>query len=603
MNGFQFLHGDRWPILVLLPVFVWVLWAAVPRLGVRAHTDIGPRFAALAGDRRARSGAEPFARGHRALRLLWVAGLVLALFAALGPSFGALFQPLRGAITRPGSLDIAICVDVSRSMLARDAGASRLQHAKAEVSRLLAHAPEQRYALILFAGDAVLAAPLTFDAAAIEARLIDAGPLSVALGGSDVGAALDVARESLVRGANDGRASDGVIVLIADGEDHAEGADAAAVRVHDAGAVLHTLSVGSTRGARIPIDLDGGGEAFLVDGSGAPVVTRAAPESLARWAARGGGELGSAGLVELFDTHMARRARETSQRAHDQVPDDFAWLLLPAFLCWLIEIAVRPGALATRTSPTVRVSGRNVSLGVMLVFVATEGWAAGVALYQEGNFEAARQTLERAKEGSQERGVPRALQFDLGLTSLRAGRVREARGLGAELAQSVEGDTQNDARRWVGLGHFVAGAGAYESARQLGALAAEPSRPPGMFDSAIADARAAFEAFQNADPSASYAGAVARNAERAARLVRDLEAARDAAAPPNDAPAPPDEQTPEPQQSPEEDPPEEALPRERALTAAELEAVFERLVAKDIEKRAARADARRGRNQSVERDW
>jgi len=77
---------------------------------------------------------------------------------------------------------------VSRSMLARDIYPSRLERAKAEVSRLLDELKGDRVGLVAFAGDH-LDYPLTVDYEAAKLWLRDLTPADLP-GGTDIGMAI-----------------------------------------------------------------------------------------------------------------------------------------------------------------------------------------------------------------------------------------------------------------------------------------------------------------------------------------------------------------------------------------------------------------------------
>ena len=73
---------------------------------------------------------------------------------------------MRGAeLPEPEGMDLVICLDVSRSMLARDAAPSRLLRAQEEIRLLTARATGDRLALVIFGGVARLEVPLTHDGA------------------------------------------------------------------------------------------------------------------------------------------------------------------------------------------------------------------------------------------------------------------------------------------------------------------------------------------------------------------------------------------------------------------------------------------------------
>lgn len=203
-------------------------------------------------------------------------------------SVGAWMQPRWGleadAATRRG-VDLLLCLDVSRSMLARDVGPDRLARAKAEVEALMAVLGEDRIGLVLVAGEARRAAPLTRDFASFRAILQLADPQSVRQGGTDLAAALELAATLLQDAKKGGRH----VLLLTDGEDRAGRAAELAEGLAQQEMHVHTLGMGTVRGGKITLTDRDGQEFFLQNDLGEEVVTRLMPESLDRIAAATGG--------------------------------------------------------------------------------------------------------------------------------------------------------------------------------------------------------------------------------------------------------------------------------------------------------------------------
>jgi len=322
------LAPGRWPLLLLAPLAVLVLWALDRRRARRLRGLAGagaPRVASLAPARR------------RARRLWFAAGVGLAALALLRPAWGAAPDRLE-----PRGADVALCLDVSRSMLARDLAPSRLERAQEEIAALKETAGGDRLALVLFAGEATLVAPRTRDLDAVALLAGRAGPASVPTGGSDQGAALEAARAALDRATGEHAA----IVLLTDGEDHEGRGRRAAAACREAGIAVHCVGYGSARGAKIPV---GGtdGEVFLRDRAGAEVVTALEPARLAALAEAGGGAFADAGetdgaLPGLYEEHVRPRAEAAYRaRAGEGRAQRFQWPLLAAFLCWIMEGCLR----------------------------------------------------------------------------------------------------------------------------------------------------------------------------------------------------------------------------------------------------------------------
>ena len=174
------------------------LLIAVAGLAVLAGVSLGLRRAALL--RASGTLAQRIAPGAGMARPLGrlslsVFGLALLVLALSRPQCGS-----RTEVTRRMGLDLVIALDVSRSMLARDVGPDRLTRARLELEALLERLGGDRVGLVVFAGRAFPACPLTSDVAALRVFLRGVGPETVPEQGTGVAAALGTAREILERG-------------------------------------------------------------------------------------------------------------------------------------------------------------------------------------------------------------------------------------------------------------------------------------------------------------------------------------------------------------------------------------------------------------------
>jgi len=300
-----FLWSSAWPLLILLPVVALAVAWLERRRRQRLHRVLGPRAVALAQPRR---------RGV----VLFSFGILLALLAMLQPLWGqdGPRDPNRRA-------DIVICLDVSRSMLARDLAPDRLTFAHNQIRKLLKECAEDRLALVVFAGEARLLVPLTRDHTSFERLLQDAGPLAVTRGGSDLGAAIRVARGALF--------GHGAIVLLTDGEDH-EGKAALAA---EGSVPVHCIGLGSDRGAKIPFE---GG--FLKDRSGNEVVTKMDSKTLQGIADAGGGTFArNDALIDIYRNSIRPDARITvAGQGRRERANRYQWPLIAAFFVWVWDL-------------------------------------------------------------------------------------------------------------------------------------------------------------------------------------------------------------------------------------------------------------------------
>ncbi len=323
-----FLHGDWIWALVLAPA-VWLLL----RLRDRARQTARRR---VLGSREHVLARETSATRRSVRRAALGLGFAFALVAALGPLLGE----AEGEAEWRG-VDLVVCLDVSRSMLARDLLPSRLERAKSELRSLAERTAGDRLGLVVFAGDARLRVPLTKDRATFTALADQADPTLVGRGGTDLGAALTTAL-----GALEGSASEhSVILLLTDGEDLGARGAAVAAACRRRGVIVHGVGLGTARGSKIVIT-DGGGESFLRDRSGREVLSRLDASSLRRIADVAGGDYlavaaPGASLVTLYEDAilpMARRAVAGGEARHKE--NRFQWPLLAAFLLMLVFLGV-----------------------------------------------------------------------------------------------------------------------------------------------------------------------------------------------------------------------------------------------------------------------
>ena len=233
--------------------------------------------------------------------------------------------------------DVMVCLDVSRSMLARDIGPDRLSRAKSIVADLVHGGDFDRIGLVLFAGEAKLVYPLTSDHGAVVEVMETAHPYSVSRGGSVLAAPLDICRETVFT-SDDRR--DQWVLLITDGEDaDGKGAQSAA-ELWESGVRVVSVSVGTHTGARIPVSGDDEVETFLKDGEGGVVVTRPDHEALKSLASAGGGH-----FIEVVDeAAVGFKLLAGAEPLGSESPagDRQVWVGL-SLMCWLLALACGVG--------------------------------------------------------------------------------------------------------------------------------------------------------------------------------------------------------------------------------------------------------------------
>lgn len=190
--------------LLLLAVLPLLAWRSLAGWRLRLpHT----RAAELVAAGLPRGRLAPWRHLPLGLRLLALGLLIVALAR---PQVGVSAVP---ATTR--GVDIAVALDVSGSMAAPDFPPSRLEAAKAVVADFVKGRPNDRVALVLFAGHAFTQVPLTLDHALLTGLL-----KKVKLGLIEDGTAIGEALATAVARLADSKAKSRVVVLLTDGNNN-----------------------------------------------------------------------------------------------------------------------------------------------------------------------------------------------------------------------------------------------------------------------------------------------------------------------------------------------------------------------------------------------
>ncbi|MBO4282282.1 MAG: VWA domain-containing protein, partial [Bacteroidales bacterium] len=268
--------------LCLIPVFVaWYVWQA------RRQRKVWARF----GEESLLDGLMPL----RSRRMKTFKGVLHCLIYAL--LVIALANPQMGTGVEKGKrrgMDLMFCVDVSNSMLARDYTPNRLAAVRQGMLSLVDRLGGDRIGLVVFAGKAFVQLPVTSDYAAARMFISAMSTRSVSEQGTDLAGAIDKAAVSMLPSegsAQAGKASKvgKVMVVVSDGEDHAEDAVEMAQAAAARGITIYTVGIGSAQGEPIPAGESGGFTSYKKDKDGNTVITRLNESLLKEIAAAGKG--------------------------------------------------------------------------------------------------------------------------------------------------------------------------------------------------------------------------------------------------------------------------------------------------------------------------
>ena len=443
---------------------LWLL-AVIPAVAAAWYASKlrGRADAAFGGPAALRSQHSPW---RRPLQLgLLLAALILAAVGVARPQWGAEEREL----TRLG-VDMAIALDISRSMTTQDVQPSRAEVAAWGLSEMLAHLRGDRVGLVTFAGEAFQRSPLTLDLEPLT-QLIARSQNEAALvaQGTDLGAALSSAIDLLDV---DDPADTQVVVLISDGEDVAGDVDGAVERANDLGIRVYTVAVGTAEGGRMPADDRGTSHRpSLVD-----------VEMLTNIAARTGGNVRGLDAIAGLAVEFQRLRRSAFDEGANQAPiDRFQWFLAGALALLLAQSWVAQGAPAAARllAPRVVLGGASLLVALLLV-------ACGSAAYedvQRGNEAYDREAYDDALAAYQEAAgdasdaaeTPPPVGYNIGNTLHRLERYEEAT-VATTAAMDATSDSALLTRAAYAVGNHAFKRGDLEAARlaYIGVLLRDP---------------------------------------------------------------------------------------------------------------------------------
>jgi Ca-activated chloride channel family protein len=269
------------PLSWALRARFWRVSGGVPLPGVAAMAVNGYRFAGV------RTIALELCRG------LIVVGLVVAL--ARPQSEGLWVNESQQGV------DIVLALDISGSMRAEDfQPVNRLVAAREVIGGFITNNPDNRLALVAFAGRSVTVVPLTRDHAMVRQALARIDFTTVRQDGTAIGDAIGNGLYRLKESNPKGR----VIVLFTDGENNSGYLEPlkAAAMARVKGVRVHTIAVGQPGGAPIPVLDADGQKTWLKDGEGRLILPQINEETLQRIANLTGGQ-----YFRATDTQGLRR--------------------------------------------------------------------------------------------------------------------------------------------------------------------------------------------------------------------------------------------------------------------------------------------------------
>lgn len=263
--------------------------------------------------------------------LLALASMVVAL---VNPKIGSKMETVK----REG-IDIVFAVDISKSMLAEDVAPNRLEKGKQIVSQIINQLGSDRIGIVAYAGSAFPVLPITTDYGAAKMFLQSMSPDMISAQGTSLNQAVTLAADFF----EEGNATNKLIIMLSDGEDHDQGIEEAMTLIKEKKIKIITIGIGTEKGGPIPMKRNGIVEKFLRDKNDEVVVTKLFPDVLQIIAKESnGGYLDGKSTKEVLDfvknalDNIERTEFETTQMA--DYKSQFQWFLGIAFLLLFVDI-------------------------------------------------------------------------------------------------------------------------------------------------------------------------------------------------------------------------------------------------------------------------
>ncbi len=276
-----------------------------------------------------RSVFKPFLK--LGIMLLALAMLIIGL---VNPKIGTKVETVK----REG-IDIVFAMDVSKSMLCEDVAPSRLEKSKQIVSQIINQLGSDRIGIVAYAGSAFPVLPITTDYSVAKMFLQSMGPGMVSSQGTSLDEAIKLAGTYF----DDKSKTSKLLIMISDGEDHSEGAEAAAEEAKKLGMKIVTIGLGTEKGGTIPLKKNGVVESYQRDNNGEVVITKLNPNSLATIAKNtDGGYVNGNNTHEVLDYIKATLDKiqktefESTQMADFQ--SQFQWFLGIGFVLLFLDV-------------------------------------------------------------------------------------------------------------------------------------------------------------------------------------------------------------------------------------------------------------------------
>ncbi len=267
----------------------------------------------------------------------WTMGFALIIFSGANLQFGNKKEEVQRA-----GIDLMLCLDVSKSMLAEDLKPNRLSRAKLAINKIINSLGSDRIGVIVFAGDAFLQLPLTNDHSAAELFIQSIKPGIIPVPGTNIARALELAEKSFPESYPTNKA----IVVITDGEEHDGLAIEIAENLEEKEIKVFTIGLGSSKGSTIPnFNKKGTRVGVKKDRNGGTIITRLNEPALIAIAESGGGTYvrgsnQSLGLRSMLTKIGEIEKTEYDAKEYTSYSSRYQWFLVLGIIFIFLDLMI-----------------------------------------------------------------------------------------------------------------------------------------------------------------------------------------------------------------------------------------------------------------------
>lgn len=318
------------------PEYLFLFFPVIALIGLFIHTlYLRKKNIKLWGNPKLLASLMPnvsYVRPHVKFYLQLLALLLIVIVLAQ-PQFGTKKEEVKKK-----GIEVMVALDVSNSMMAQDLQPNRLEKAKQILSKLIDNMTDDRIGLVVFAGDAYIQLPITTDYVSAKMFLSSINPQMVPRQGTAIGSAIDLSIKSFGKKTNAGKA----IIVITDGENHEDDAQAAAKLAADNDIQVNVIGMGRPDGAPIPID---GTMSFKKDKDGNVVVSKL-DEQLCNSIAQAGGGVyvrsdNSNTALKTVNKQLDRLAKtDIDEKVFSDYNEQFQSFAILALLLMIVEFLI-----------------------------------------------------------------------------------------------------------------------------------------------------------------------------------------------------------------------------------------------------------------------